>query len=369
MGHSPESVPNPRLASLPSRVSDPDGVLSKAHKEKITALLDKGMPSKIEMGVVVVKALHKKIDIADFARKIVDRWRIGDKQRNDGALYVLATEQRKHHLFAGKGLSWDLNYTVRDEILQSAVDLLRESKFDAAVLKIVENVAIRVKWQRRLRIILYLLASIGLAGLLVSFIRRRRFAKRKSLFEKQKAKLEEAQSKMQQMDSSAQMDAPCCVCIEPLLPDESQLRSAAEIPAEDWQLDARYPDGGAVAATHGVELFKCGHVLHHDCASQALAVKNACPLCRFEDPRFGAAAVSTIAAAAVAARNRTFNPSEWYSSADFFYEDVLEEESRRSRMTRSTGQGWGTSSQYLISNDTGWGGGSSTGGAGTSGSW
>merc|ERR1712232_1151367 len=55
---------------------------------------------------------------------------------------------------------------------------------------------------------------------------------------------------------------------------------------------------GKGACADGVELFKCSHVLHQDCANRWLQQKNSCPVCRTPDPRITALAVVPAAFAA-----------------------------------------------------------------------
>ena len=174
----------------------------------------------------------------------------------------------------------------------------------------------------------------------------------------------------------------CCVCIEPLVrPGAPVIRLA------DWQLE----DTGARCA--GVELFRCAHALHTGCAERALAVRDACPMCRLEAPRIaattiGVATSATAAAAADRFTNRTNQEysvhrtthywEQWSQTVVFFYEDVVDdrdaeaaEQVWQARLTRERAkeQTSDKSSTTDSSSSFRFGGGSSEGGQGTTDSW
>jgi len=251
--------------------------------------------------------------IAGFAKEIVDLWGIGNKMRQDGVLYVLSVLQRKQHLFACRGMLRDLTESTRRRILVGQRPHLRSGDVDAAVTAAVRAIIMEVKACRQARKIMKplfaLFCSLGVLGTFFWLLHRYRRWRRSAEYDQRRARLLAAQHKLEQLGLASQVDAPCCVCIEPLLEEELEwthkpLRSSG-LRVEDFRIDESPHGGGAVA--RGLELFRCGHLLHSHCACSALAVRNACPLCRIADPRIRALGAGSLSTAVIASRTHGFD--------------------------------------------------------------
>lgn len=96
------SVPNTRLESNQIHVSDPDDILSDSCEQLInTALND--IRDQADVFVVALNSIGNA-DIEVFANELFNDWGIGDRERNNGVLILLAKEQRELKFETGYGV-------------------------------------------------------------------------------------------------------------------------------------------------------------------------------------------------------------------------------------------------------------------------
>ena len=87
-------------------VNDFAGVLSDQTKSEImsrSAALSENEKVKAQAVVVTVKDTGGE-DIADYALNLGREWGVGDKDKNNGVVILLATEQREIQISVGYGL-------------------------------------------------------------------------------------------------------------------------------------------------------------------------------------------------------------------------------------------------------------------------
>lgn len=102
--YTPDSVPNPRPEGT-SHIANPDNIIDADHQAQIEHLLarleaDKG----VQVAVVAVSDIESPSDAFDFAQALFERWRIGDRARDDGLLVLLVRDQRTVRMHTGYGL-------------------------------------------------------------------------------------------------------------------------------------------------------------------------------------------------------------------------------------------------------------------------
>ena len=93
-----------------------------------------------QVAVVTLDYLND-LDAEQYARKVFNEWGVGDKQTNNGTVFVLVTEEKKCWVVSGTGLEDDLNSTVLENILeQNCYDNLDSGRYDAAVYDTVQAI-------------------------------------------------------------------------------------------------------------------------------------------------------------------------------------------------------------------------------------
>ncbi len=143
VGYSVSELPNPQRESVPTWVSNPDGVLSPAAVASLNARLeDLHRTSKVPMMVVAVNDLPDHTDVDRYATDIFSTWGIGDKKTNNGVLLVLAVNDRRYAIRTGRGIV--TQYLPDVETARIARDVLvpamKEGDADRAVTATVDRI-------------------------------------------------------------------------------------------------------------------------------------------------------------------------------------------------------------------------------------
>jgi uncharacterized membrane protein YgcG len=115
-GTKAEAGQAPALA-LTGRVVDAAGILDDAAEARLTTQLA-ALETEVgpQMVVVTVPALNGRA-IEDYSRELANGWGVGDKDRNDGLLLVIAPNERKVRIELGRGLEGVLS----DELCASII--------------------------------------------------------------------------------------------------------------------------------------------------------------------------------------------------------------------------------------------------------
>jgi uncharacterized protein len=102
---------------LTGRVVDAAGILDDAAEAKLTRQLAT-LQSEVGPQMVVVTTTDLKgREIADYSLDLANAWAVGDKDRNDGVLLLIAPNERKVRIEIGLGLEKVLS----DELCASII--------------------------------------------------------------------------------------------------------------------------------------------------------------------------------------------------------------------------------------------------------
>lgn len=106
---------------LTGRVVDGANLLQPAQEQALDAqLADLERQTRRQLVVVTVPDLQG-YDIADYGYRLGRAWGIGDKVRNDGALLIVAPNDRKVRIEVGYGLEGVLTDAASSLIIQNAI--------------------------------------------------------------------------------------------------------------------------------------------------------------------------------------------------------------------------------------------------------
>ena len=134
---SVDSLPKPT-----DYVSDDAHVLSTdaiAKLDSLCAQLDHSA-ANAQIAVVTVQSLNGD-DAADYANQLEDKWKIGKKGTDKGALVLLAVGDHKYRIDVGYGLEGILNDAKVGDIGRGMIPYLRSGDYDSAVTSAVGQVA------------------------------------------------------------------------------------------------------------------------------------------------------------------------------------------------------------------------------------
>jgi uncharacterized protein len=134
-----------RVVDLPrpnDYVSDFANVLSPqaiARLDHICSELDHSK-ADAQFAIVTVHNLDGE-DPADFANELEDKWKMGKKGSDRGALVLLAVDDHKYRIDVGYGLEGILNDAKIGDIGRAMVPYLRNRDYDSALLLVVGRMA------------------------------------------------------------------------------------------------------------------------------------------------------------------------------------------------------------------------------------
>ena len=98
---------------------DAANILSPAQEISLDAKLTQLEKQSQRQLVVVTIADLQGYDIADYGFRLGDQWGIGDKERDDGALFIIAPNERKLRIEVGYGLEGILTDALSGRIIRN----------------------------------------------------------------------------------------------------------------------------------------------------------------------------------------------------------------------------------------------------------
>lgn len=124
-------------------VTDLAGVLSPQEEEEVAKeLVEHREATGVQLAVLIVDSTKPR-SIDDYAQVVFDRWGGGSKDRDDGALFVLAISDRRNRLHLGYGLEALIPDAVAKRMLDDLRPSLVAGKYAQATRELVRAVRMR----------------------------------------------------------------------------------------------------------------------------------------------------------------------------------------------------------------------------------
>jgi uncharacterized protein len=130
-GH-PAPIP---LPGAPSKyVTDYAGVLRAGTADRLSAqLADFDHRTGAELIIVIYPNLPKGVSIGEFTRQLYQAWKIGKRNKDTGALFVIATQEHQGRIEAGQSLRTKLTEEAGRKIFTEKIaPRLDEGDYDGA---------------------------------------------------------------------------------------------------------------------------------------------------------------------------------------------------------------------------------------------
>ncbi len=123
------------VPKLTGPVVDLAGVLSRSDQAKIsTSLLQFKRKYGPQIQVLLIPKLEDET-IEGYAIKVVDKWKLGAKGKDDGVLLLVATQDRKVRIEVGRGLEGDLPDALAGRIIRAGIiPFFKQGQTSAGVL-------------------------------------------------------------------------------------------------------------------------------------------------------------------------------------------------------------------------------------------
>lgn len=131
----PLMAAGPKFPRLTGRVVDDARILNPATVNELTAMLARHEQSTGEQVVVVTLSSLQGYSIEDFGYQLGRYWGIGQKDKNTGAILIVAPKEHKVRIEVGYGLEGKLTDAQSGLIIQRLIlPQFRRGDFNAGVL-------------------------------------------------------------------------------------------------------------------------------------------------------------------------------------------------------------------------------------------
>jgi uncharacterized protein len=135
---------------LTGRVSDHAGMISpsvKADIEKKLAELER--TDSTQIAVLTVPDLQD-YSIEEFAIKVAEKWKIGQKKLDNGVIFLVSKQERKMRIEVGYGLEGRLTDLLAGRILDNEVrPFFKAGDFDGGFLRGIDGIILAVRGEYR----------------------------------------------------------------------------------------------------------------------------------------------------------------------------------------------------------------------------
>lgn len=106
---------------LTGRVNDHAGLLSEAQRESLeAALAELERATSAQVAVLAIPSLEGEV-LEDYSLRVAETWKLGQRDRDNGVLFLVATGDRKMRLEVGYGLEGTLTDATSRRILDGIV--------------------------------------------------------------------------------------------------------------------------------------------------------------------------------------------------------------------------------------------------------
>ena len=141
-----KTVPNVHLQDERQYLSDPDGILSPEAKATIDQLLyDLDQETGIEVAVAVLPSIGSE-DCFEFAHQLLNEWGVGKKEKDNGLVILLVTDQRCIQFNTGYGLEGILPDAIAKRIQMTYMfDELKANNWNLGMVQGVKAVYDRLQ--------------------------------------------------------------------------------------------------------------------------------------------------------------------------------------------------------------------------------
>lgn len=109
------------VPALAGRITDTAGLLDANTKQQYTALLEAHETKTGNQIAVLTLASLEGEDLEAFTTKVFRAWKLGQKEKNNGVLLLIASKDRKLRIEVGYGLEGTLTDSYSDSIIRDRI--------------------------------------------------------------------------------------------------------------------------------------------------------------------------------------------------------------------------------------------------------
>lgn len=117
----PALAAEPKFPVLTGRIVDGAGLLDSSTRARLEGQLAAHEEKSTDQLVVVTLPDLQGFEIADFGYRLGRFWKVGQKEKNNGALLIVAVKERKVRIEVGYGLEGQLTDALTRVIIETAI--------------------------------------------------------------------------------------------------------------------------------------------------------------------------------------------------------------------------------------------------------
>lgn len=143
--YTTRNIPKVHLQDKTRYVCNPGNILSAAACDSIDRMLYAlEQQTGIETVVVAVPSIGQD-DCFDFSHRLLNEWGVGKKEKNNGLVILLVTDQRCVQFYTGYGLEGDLPDAICKRIqTRDMIPYLKDGNWDAGMVAGIRSVCARL---------------------------------------------------------------------------------------------------------------------------------------------------------------------------------------------------------------------------------
>lgn len=128
-----------KVPALTGRVVDTAKILSNEDKNKIeNAILNFEKNTNGQFAVCIIPSL-KDESIESASIKIAEKWKIGNKDKDDGIIFVLAKKEREFRIEVGYGYEGQINDAKAGDLGRLAIPSFKKEKWSDGIVIIING--------------------------------------------------------------------------------------------------------------------------------------------------------------------------------------------------------------------------------------
>jgi uncharacterized protein len=137
-----DNVPYDNLKDRYDFVSNPDDILSQQAEQQVNSIIiNVNDSATAEIAVVLLKSIGS-VDIDDFGTDLFTKWGIGNKEKDNGLLFLLVEDQRQMIFRSGYGLEGVLPDVILSRIIRNDISpWMTQGNPDKAIITGISRVS------------------------------------------------------------------------------------------------------------------------------------------------------------------------------------------------------------------------------------
>lgn len=109
------------VPKLKGTINDYANLLSKEESENLQSFLnDVDNTSKVQIALLTLPSLEGE-SIEEYSMKVVEKWKLGDKEKDSGVLLLISLNDKKIRIEVGYGLEKDLTDAISARIIKNII--------------------------------------------------------------------------------------------------------------------------------------------------------------------------------------------------------------------------------------------------------